>query len=413
MGQSGDAIHSVLRKPTVIELLLGIFIRVLLLCLSVAVGLIIGWAWRPSWVASIAEQSRANNGSRSSALGWVQRVLGRVCEKANVYWRRPGLEHQEPFGTSDIGTSEKCEDKLAITEEDLRALMSMLEEEDGGALWQPMMDKSTQSMSCQAWRRDSQERPTEYRQRTVFENVTPQLTRDFFWDDEFRMEWDDMLRSARTLEECPRTGFMVVQWVRKFPFFCKDREYIIARRIWQHRNSFYCITKGVDHPSVHRKGTPRRVDTFYSSFRIRQVESLKGNGLTASEVMLFHYEDMGIQKDIAKLGVRQGMWGYVTKLEPGIRKYMEVRKSKQQLSKSALMAQITTQIPDPIFVKVGCNWDENEAKISEQKKRSGDPLKWVVLIGAVALACGVEKGGVGKFFLVGIARRFGKIGKRL
>lgn len=41
------------------------------------------------------------------------------------------------------------------------------------------------------------------------------MVRDFFWDDEFRLKWDDMLLHAETLEECPTTGTMVVQWVRK------------------------------------------------------------------------------------------------------------------------------------------------------------------------------------------------------
>ena len=57
--------------------------------------------------------------------------------------------------------------------------------------------------------------PPQYRSRTVFEDATPEMVRDFFWDDEFRMKWDDMLIHASILEECPTTGTMVVQWVRK------------------------------------------------------------------------------------------------------------------------------------------------------------------------------------------------------
>ncbi|KAK7857917.1 protein nedd1, partial [Quercus suber] len=52
-----------------------------------------------------------------------------------------------------------------------------------------------------------------------------------------------MLIHSETLEECPTTGTMVVQWVRKFPFFCSDREYIIGRRIWESGRSYYCVTK--------------------------------------------------------------------------------------------------------------------------------------------------------------------------
>jgi len=103
----------------------------------------------------------------------------------------------------------------------------------------------------------------------VFEDATPEMVRDFFWDDEFRSKWDDMLLYSSTLERCEDTGTMVVQWVRKvatcflfafcllllpslysylplllqFPFFCSDREYIIGRRIWDAGRVFYCITK--------------------------------------------------------------------------------------------------------------------------------------------------------------------------
>lgn len=59
--------------------------------------------------------------------------------------------------------------------------------------------------------------PPQYRSRTIYEDATPEALRDFFWDDEFRMEakWDDMLIYHKTLEECQKTGTMVVHWVRK------------------------------------------------------------------------------------------------------------------------------------------------------------------------------------------------------
>lgn len=57
--------------------------------------------------------------------------------------------------------------------------------------------------------------PPQYRSRTVFEDATPELVRDFFWDDEFRSKWDDMLVHSEILEDCPVTGGMMVQWIRK------------------------------------------------------------------------------------------------------------------------------------------------------------------------------------------------------
>lgn len=57
--------------------------------------------------------------------------------------------------------------------------------------------------------------PAVYRSRTVFEGATPELVRDFFWDDEFRPKWDPMLSHFKILEECPQTGSMVVHWIKK------------------------------------------------------------------------------------------------------------------------------------------------------------------------------------------------------
>jgi len=107
------------------------------------------------------------------------------------------------------------------------------------------MEKSLPTMTYQAWRRDAQTGPPQYQSSTIFENATPEEVRDFFGDDEFRMsnKWDDMLIYHKTLEECHTNGTMKVHWVRKFPFFCSDREYIIARRIWNLGGAYYCVTK--------------------------------------------------------------------------------------------------------------------------------------------------------------------------
>ena len=57
--------------------------------------------------------------------------------------------------------------------------------------------------------------PPQYRSSTIFEDASPEVVRDFFWDDEFRIKnsWDDMLLQHETLEECTKTGTLVVRWV--------------------------------------------------------------------------------------------------------------------------------------------------------------------------------------------------------
>lgn len=63
--------------------------------------------------------------------------------------------------------------------------------------------------------------PPQYRSSTIFEDATPEMVRDFFWDDEFRTSnrWDDMLLQHTMLEECGKTGTLVVRWVRKVRAF--------------------------------------------------------------------------------------------------------------------------------------------------------------------------------------------------
>lgn len=102
----------------------------------------------------------------------------------------------------------------------------------------------------------------------------------------------------------------------QYPFFCKDREYILGRRIWESNNTYYCITQvriskflwidlwnpclpkwytawydgnaqiglkvlmtcllqGVPYPAVPPQHAPRRVDIFFSSWRIRASKSLE------------------------------------------------------------------------------------------------------------------------------------------
>ena len=63
--------------------------------------------------------------------------------------------------------------------------------------------------------------PPQYRSSTIFDDATPEMVRDFFWDDEFRTKnkWDDMLLQHTMLEECVKTGTLVVRWVRKVRYF--------------------------------------------------------------------------------------------------------------------------------------------------------------------------------------------------
>ncbi|KAL6005774.1 hypothetical protein ACLOJK_032028 [Asimina triloba] len=146
------------------------------------------------------------------------------------------------------------------------------------------------------------------------------------------------------------------------------------------------------------------------------VESKKGDGqLTACEVLLFHHEDMGIPWEIAKLGVRQGMWGAVKKIEPGLRAYQIARRSKETLSRCAFMAQINTKVNVEYLQSLEAGGDSSEVESSSSKEKpwGRNIPKFLILGGAVALACSLDRGLLTKAVIFGVARRFAKVGKSM
>lgn len=426
MEPSGMDVYQIFRKPALVETFVNIVMCLVPLWLAVMIGLLVGWSWKPRWAGLICLGMRskirfawtAPPGFGARRLWFaitaltafpVLRKLWSNFSDSKAKGDDPTLQESASTElTPPEGTSLRGKEQAVVSDEDLENLLHMLQVKDKGPAWQQIMNRSTATMTFQAWRYEQETGPTAYCNRTVMEDVTPELMRDFFWDDDFRPRWDDMLTYFKTLEECPVTGTMIVHWIRKFPFFCSDREYIIGRRIWESGRTFFCVTKGVPYPSVPRHSKPRRVDLYHSSWRIRPVESRKGDGqMTAVEVVLFHYEDMGIPREIAKIGVRQGMWGAVKKVEPGVRAYQMARKSDAPLSRSALMARINTPVSDLGSLEI-----PSDAEEVATKTQGGFPWKWVIVGGAVALACGLDRGVVSKALIFGVARRFGNLGKR-
>ncbi|KAJ1409284.1 START-like domain superfamily [Sesbania bispinosa] len=393
----------ILQRPTtVVDIFGDLMVFITPLWIAVIFGVVVGWAWKPKWAID-------PKGT------WT-----------NLFkFRFPWFPHSDPHNKPDSDSAFSYSTSSSqvvnstsslVTEQDLQYLSKLVEEKDGGPAWIQMMDRSTPTMSYQAWRRDPESGPPQYRSRTVFEDATPEIVRDFFWDDEFRLKWDDMLIYASIVEECALTGTMIVHWVRKFPFFCSDREYIIGRRIWDAGQAYYCVTKGVPCSSMPRHNKPKRVDLYYSSFCIRPVKSRKDGQLTACEVLLFHYEDMGIPWEIAKLGVRQGMWGAVKKFDPGLRTYQKERASGAPLSRCANAAKINTKVTADYVRSLEDttgNLLETENQDSSSKPIGRSIPKLLVVGGAIALACTLDQGLLTKAVIFGVARRFAKIGRRL
>ncbi|KAI5394809.1 uncharacterized protein LOC127098149 [Lathyrus oleraceus] len=384
----------------VMGILGNVFAFIAPLWIAVIFGVVVGWAWKPKWAIE------------PNTYDWTSFF------KFRVPWSNDSELRNQPGFSVSSGSASEGEKGLRglVTEGDLQNLCKLVEEKDGGPAWIQMMDRSTPTMSYQAWRRDPESGPPQYRSRTTFEDATPEMVRDFFWDDEYRLRWDDMLIHASTIQECEITGTMIVQWVRKFPFFCSDREYIIGRRIWNAERAYYCVTKGVPCSSMPRQSKPKRVDLYYSSYCIRAVKSRKDDQRTSCEILLFHHEDMGIPWEIAKLGVRQGMWGAVQKFDPGLRAYEKERDSGAPLSRSAKNAKVHTKVTADYVRSLEdstSNLLEIENRDSSDKPTGRNIPKLLVVGGAIVLACTLDQGLVTKAVIFGIARRFGKFGRRL
>ncbi|KAL6979383.1 hypothetical protein U1Q18_021048 [Sarracenia purpurea var. burkii] len=254
-----SALFGILRRPTIGDVLTELMMFMAPLWIAVLVGILVGWAWKPKWAnlsvdsfhsSSPAPSSMANPSPLSTLFCSIPSLNSLILQLPScISWiANKGLEKASSSlpSISNLGCSSSPVEKaksVLVGENELVHLCRLVEENDGGPAWIPMMNRSTPRMSYTAWWRDPENGPPQYRSRTVFEDATPEMVRDFFWDDYFRLKWDDMLLHAEILEDYPTTGSMLVRWIRKFPFFCSDREYIIGRRIWESRQSYYCVTK--------------------------------------------------------------------------------------------------------------------------------------------------------------------------
>ncbi|XP_042405881.1 uncharacterized protein LOC121996114 isoform X1 [Zingiber officinale] len=396
-----DVLVEILRNPTAGDVAAFLALFSLPLCTAVVAGVLLGWAWRPRWAIGL--------------VGAERQSLHLPMSDITLLPASSSLAAQGVDTRADEKIICRSEEPV-LTDADMEHLFRLVEETDGGPAWQKMMDKSLPNMAYQAWKREPETGPPQYRSSTIYEDTKPETLKEFFWDDDFRIKngWDDMLLQHTTLKECMTTGTMVVQWVRKFPFFCSNREYIIGRRIWESGRTFYCVTKGVPSSDVPRRNKPRRVDLYYSSWCIRAVESKKDGSTTACEILLFHHEDMGIPWELAKLGVRQGMWGCVKKIEPGLRAYQASRTSNEPLSHFALMSQINTKFDADQLrsLETGTNSSADIVEAEKPKGWTSNIPRFLIVVGAVAVACSVDHGLLTKAVIFGVARRFAGIGGR-
>lgn len=151
------------------------------------------------------------------------------------------------------------------------------------------------------------------------------------------------------------------------------------------------------------------------------MESRRDDGVTsACEVLLFHHEDMGIPREIAKLGVKRGMWGAVKKMEPGLRAYQEQRHSGggcggAKLSRPALMAQINTKVTSEHLISLsnGASPVNETVVTSNGGDRAANLKKLLIIGGAIAVVCSLSGGAFAPpAFVLGFGKRFCNGGRK-
>lgn len=88
---------------------------------------------------------------------------------------------------------------------------------------------------------------------------------DFYLSDPARQQWDSMLALADTIQNGDFSKRQqLVHWRRSFPFaFLSDRDYIIARQMFQDGDTLYGISKVVQHP-YHEIGGAVKMDMYWS-----------------------------------------------------------------------------------------------------------------------------------------------------
>ncbi|GJM84988.1 hypothetical protein PR202_ga00711 [Eleusine coracana subsp. coracana] len=107
-----------------------------------------------------------------------------------------------------------------VTEDDLRQLVSSLgvgardPEREG---WDHVIAKQNDAVSYRAWCDNTADGPPKYLSITTYERCSAELLRDFYMDNEYRMEWDNTVTKHEQLQYDQTSGVEVGRTVKKFP----------------------------------------------------------------------------------------------------------------------------------------------------------------------------------------------------
>ena len=70
------------------------------------------------------------------------------------------------------------------------------------------------------------------------------------------------------------------------------------------------------------------MDVFHSMWRSRTIPCPRGSAQPACETVLLHHEQFKIPENLARFAVRHGMAGFVKKLGPEVKRFVEERRTR-------------------------------------------------------------------------------------
>ncbi|XP_010501231.1 PREDICTED: uncharacterized protein LOC104778470 isoform X2 [Camelina sativa] len=274
------------------------------------------------------------------------------------------------------------------SDEDLKFLIENLEErnESDDEIWEHVIHRSNDRISYTAKRSKPKDGgPMKYLSVTVFEDCSAEILRDFYMDNDYRKKWDKTVVDHEQLQVDSSTGIEIGRTIKKFPLLT-SREYLLAWRLWQGNDKFYCFTKDCDHNMVPKQRKYVRVSYFRSGWRIRQVP-----GRNACEIKMFHQENAGLNVEMAKLAFSKGIWSYVCKMDNALCKYMPTSQGTQGpiLSAVTLIKKVPSELEtqtDDVTVSMGTSSTGEEVLthvVAKHRKILRKPSKKLIAKGLV------------------------------
>ena len=88
------------------------------------------------------------------------------------------------------------------------------------------------------------------------------------------------------------------------------------------------MLQSIEHPRAPPARGIVRMDVFWSMWRSRTIPCPHGSGRPACETVLLHHEQFKIPENLARFAVRAGMTGFVKKLGPAIKLFVDERRQR-------------------------------------------------------------------------------------